>query len=196
MFRLNKQSKNERGLTLIELLASIVLLSIVSIFIFSIVTKTIENNRIIQQETMLRDEADIIVSKFIKTLYSTKQGYIIRNTTNNAGNSYIEVTNDLEKCKKNEEGVLIDKSACDKTLKPLGFKTVNGVTSLYILDEQYSIINPKIKVLSTSQIKGDPNSTTLYEVKLTLQITHKRGNKEIPKQMTFINQIQPILTSK
>lgn len=196
MFQLNKQSKNERGLTLVELLASIVLLSIISIFIFSIVTKTIENNRIIQQETMLRDEADIIVSKFIKTLYSTKQGYIIRNTTNSVGNSYIEVTNDLEKCQKNEEGVLIDKSACDKTLKPIGFKTTNGVTSLFILDEQYSIAHPNIKILSTSHIKGDPNNTTLYEVNLTIQITHKRGNKEIQKQRTFVNQIQPILTSK
>lgn len=196
MFQLNKQSKNERGLTLVELLASIVLLSIISIFIFSIVSKTIENNRIIQQETMLRDEADIIVSKFIKTLYSTKQGYIIRNTTNSVGNSYIEVTNDLEKCQKNEEGVLIDKSACDKTLKPIGFKTTNGVTSLFILDEQYSIAHPNIKILSTSHIKGDPNNTTLYEVNLTIQITHKRGNKEIQKQRTFVNQIQPILTSK
>lgn len=196
MFHLNKHQKNERGLTLVELLASIVLLSIISIFLFSIVTKTMENNRIIQQETMLRDEADIIVSKFIKSLYSTKQGYIIRNTTNSTGNSYIEVTNDLGKCQKNEEGVLIDKNACDRTLKPIGFKTVNGVTSLYILDEQYSIAHPNIKILSTSHIKGDPNNTTLYEVNLTLQITHKRGNKEIPKQKTFINRIQPILTSK
>lgn len=196
MFHLNKQQTNEQGLTLVELLASIVLISIISVFIFSIATKTIENNRIIQQETMLRDEADIIVSKFIKALYSTKQGYIIRNTTNSVGNSYIEVTNDLGKCQKNEEGILIDKGACDKTLKPIGFQTVNGVTSLYILDEQYSIAHPNIKILSTSLIKGDPNKTTLYEVNLTLQITHKRGNKETLKQMTFVNQIQPILTSK
>ena len=195
MLYLNKQIKNERGLTLVELLASVVLLSIISIFVFSIMTKTIENNRIIQQETMLRDEADIIVSKFIKALYTTKQGYIIRNTTNGNG-SYIEVTNDLGKCQKNEDGVLIDKVACDKTLKPIGFKTEDKVTTIHILGEHYSIANPNIEILSTSLIKGDPNSTTLYEVNLRLKITHKRGNNLIKKEMTFVNQIQPILTSK
>ena len=196
MLYLNKRIGNERGLTLVELLASIVLLSILSIFIFSIMTKTIENNRIIQQETMLRDEADIIVSRFIKTLYSTKQGYIIRNTTNAQGNSYLEVTNDLGKCQKNEAGLLIDERACNTTLKPIGFKTENGKTKLYIFDELYAIANPNINISATSHIKGDPASTTLYEINLTLQITHKRGNKEVSKQMTFVNQIQPILTSK
>lgn len=196
MFHLNKQLKNERGLTLVELLASIVLLSILSIFIFSIITKTIEHNRVIQQETMLRDEADIIVSKFIKALYSTKQAAIIRNTTNDKGDSYIEVTNDLRKCQKNEEGVLRNAEACNATLKPIGFKTVNGMTNLYILDEMYSIAHPNIKILPSSHIKGNPENSTLYEVNLTLQITHRRGKEEISKQQTFINQIQPILISK
>lgn len=196
MFHLNKQLKNEQGITLVELLASIVLLSILSIFIFSIITKTIEHNRVIQQETMLRDEADIIVSKFIKTLYSTKQAAIIRNTTNGKGDSYIEVTNDLRKCQKNEEGVLRNAEACNATLKPIGFKTVNGMTKLYILDEMYSIAHPNIKILPSSHIKGNPANSTLYEVNLTLQITHRRGKEEISKQQTFINQIQPILISK
>ncbi|MGM9950423.1 MAG: type II secretion system protein J [Lysinibacillus sp.] len=193
---MNRRMKNEQGLTLVELLASIALLSILSIFIFSIMTKTMENNRIIQQETMLRDEADMIVSRFIRTLYATKQGNIIRNTTNGQGNSYIEVTNDVGKCQRNEAGLLIDERACNTTLKPIGFKTENGTTKLYILDEQYTIANPNINISATSHIKGNPASTTLYEINLTLQITHKRGNKEVPKQMTFVNQIQPILTSR
>ena len=195
MLYLNKRIGNEQGLTLVELLAGIVLLSILSIFIFSIVTQTIENNRIIQQETMLRDEADIIVSKFIKTLYSTKQGHIIRNTTNGRGNSYLEVTNNLGKCQRNEAGLLIDEAACNSTLKPIGFITERGTTKLYILDEQYTVANPNINISADSHIKGNPASTTLYEINLTLQVTHMRGNKEVSKQMTFVNQIQPILTS-
>ncbi|MEO4053321.1 prepilin-type N-terminal cleavage/methylation domain-containing protein [Solibacillus sp. CAU 1738] len=193
---MNKLLKNQRGLTLLELLASIVLISMISIFIFSITTKAIENNRVIQQETMLRDEADIIVSKFIKTLYSTKQGYIIRNTTNSAGNSYIEVTNDLEKCQKNEDGNLINVTACNATLKPIGFKTVSGITKIYILDEVYSISHPNIQILQNSKVNGDPQKTSIYEIDLKLKITHKRGNKETSKEMAFTNQIQPVLTSK
>lgn len=196
MFRLNKLLKNQKGLTLIELLASVVLISLISIFIFSIVSKAIENNRVIQQETMLRDEADIIVSKFIKTLYSTKQGYIIRNTTDSTGNSYIEVTNDLSKCQKNEAGALNDEPACNATLKPIGFKTINGVTKIHILDEEYTVSHSNIQILSSSNIKGDPQSTSTYEIDLKLKITHKRGNKEFSKEMAFKNEIQPILTSK
>lgn len=196
MFRLNKLLKNQKGLTLVELLASIVLISIISIFIFSIVLKAMENNRVIQQETMLRDEADIIVSKFIKTLYSTKQGYIIRNSTDSAGNSYIEVTNDLAKCEKNDAGNLIDASACNATLKPIGFKTSNGVTKIHILDDEYTVSQSNMKILSSSKITGDPKNTTTYEIDLNLEITQKRGNKEFSKEMTFKNEIQPILTSK
>ena len=196
MFHLTKLLKNQKGLTLIELLASVILVSIVSILIFSIATKAIENNRVIQQETMLRDEADIIVSKFIKTLYSTKQGYIIRNKTDGVGNSYIEVTNDLTKCQKDEFGNLITEPDCNSTLKPIGFKTTGGVTKIHILDEEYTVSQKNIEILSSSKINGDPNSTSVYEINLQLKITHKRGNRLLPKEMTFKNDIQPILTSK
>ena len=195
MFHLNRHVKNERGLTLVELLASIVLLAVISMLVFPIITNTMENNRAIQQETMLRDEADIIVSQFIKALYSTKQTHIVRNTTNGSGDSYIEVTTDLQKCRKNEEGALIDAAACNTTLQPIGFKTKDGVTKLHIRGDVYAIAHPDIKILPSSHIKGNPNSSTLYEINLTLQITHHRGNKKILKEKTFINQIQPILTS-
>lgn len=195
MFLLNKLLKNQKGLTLIELLASVVLISLISIFIFSIVGKAIENNRVIQHETMLRDEADIIVSKFIKTLYSTKQSHIIRNTTDGPGNSYIEVTDDLEKCQK-KDGNLITEAACEETLKPIGFKTTNGVTKIHILDEEYVVSHSNIKIISSSSINGDPESTSTYEIDLKLEITHKRGNKDFSKEMTFINEIEPILIKK
>lgn len=196
MFHLNKLLINQRGLTLVELLASVVLISIISIFIFSITTKALENNRAIQQETMLRDEADIIVSKFIKTLYSTKQGYIIRNTTNTSGDSYLEVTNDISKCQKDEDGNLITVNACNTTLKPIGFKSKNGMTKIHIIDDEYSITNNNIEILPSSIIKGNPKDTTVYEIDLKLKITYKRGSKEYSKTMTFVNQIEPILTSK
>lgn len=202
MFHLNKLLKNQKGLTLIELLASVVLISIISIFIFSITTKAIENNLVITQETTLRDEADIIVSKFIKSLYASKQGYIVRNVTN-ANESYLEITNDLEKCKKDDNGNWVFDAAgqCRATLKPIGFKTTNGVTKAYYVNishtpEEYAVQQRNIELLSTSKIVGNPADTDIYEIILDLKITHKRGNKEITKTMSFKNEVQPILTSK
>ena len=128
MCQLNKYIKNQNGLTLIELLATIVILAIVSTLIFSILVKTLETNQNIQQETMLRDEADLIISKFIKTLYTTNQSHIVRNISN----QYIEVTNDLSKCKRNDDGKWIITSECEKTLEPIGFKTENSTTSIFL----------------------------------------------------------------
>ncbi len=204
MFRLNKKYTNENGLSLIELLAAIVLIGIVSILLFSMTAKAIENNRIISQETFLRDEADIIVSKFIKTMYSTKQDHIIYNVTKNDGNSYIEITNDLTKCRRNEDGKFLDTNGnvlnndnlCRPTLKPIGFKTENGVTKIHILDEVYKVSNNNIQVLSTSKVNGKPIETSIYEIELKLSITHTRGSKETTREMTFKNEIQPIVNKK
>lgn len=195
MFHLNKLLNNQKGLTLIELLASIVIMAIISIFTFSLIAKAIENNRVIQQEATLRDEADIIVSKFIKTLYSTKQGYIVRNTSDEKG-SYIEVTDSLEKCQKDEDGNFIINPACFDTLKPIGFITDGKETKIRILGEGYSVSQKNIQILPNSKVNGDPTKTSIYEIELHLKITHKRGTKETTKEMTFKNQIQPVLTSK
>lgn len=196
MLHLNKNISNQKGLTLVELLAVLVLTAIVSTFLISITTKALENTRIISQETVLRDEADLIVTKFINTLYSTKQEYIIRNTITVGGNSYLEVTNDLSKCRRNESGVLINENECNKTLQPVGFKTANGMTKIHIFNEEYKIENNRIRILPSSKINGNPETTNVYEIVLALSITHTRGNSDSTKEMVFKNEIQPIVKYK
>lgn len=187
MFILNKYINNQRGLTLVELLASIILLSIISIFVFSIIIQAIDNNRAIQQETALRDEADIIVSKFVKTLYSTKQEDIVRKN-----GEYIEVTNDRTKCLKDDDGNWIIDDPCRGTLEKVGFEQNNGQTKIILKKEEYTISNKNIKILEKSKVNGDPETDTIYEIQLALEITHYRGGKESMKEMEFKNQIQPI----
>ncbi|MGE7092978.1 type II secretion system protein [Lysinibacillus sp. NPDC048646] len=189
---MNKYIKNKNGLTLVELLATIVILAIVSTLVFSILMKTIETNHNIQQETILRDEADLIISKFIKTLYSTNQNQIVRNINN----QYIEVTNDLTKCQKTEENEWIINTACEKTLEPIGFKTEKNITSIYFKSEKYSVQNSNIKILEGSEISGDPSNESIYGIDLKLEITKKRSGNNHPKKMEFKNQIQPIVNSK
>lgn len=202
MLHLSKKL-NEKGITLVELLAVVILTAIVSILLFSITSKALENNRIISQEAILRDEADIIVSKFIKSLYSTKQETIIRNITT-GDNSYLEITNDLSKCRRDEDGRFLDLSGnplnndnlCKPTLKPIGFKTENGITKIHILDEQYTLSYNNIKVSPTSKVYGNPDDTSVYEIELNLEITQIRGNNKTSKAMKFKNEIQPIINSK
>lgn len=192
MFLLNKYIKKQDGLTLLELLATIVILAIISTLVFSMLIKTIETNKNIQQETKLRDEADLIISKFIKTLYSTNQNHIVRNT----GNQYIEITNDSSKCKKTEDGTWIINNSCIQTLEPLGFKTENNITYIYFKNEKYNVQNSGIRISNKSKIIGDPVIDSIYEINLELEITKKRSNKDQIKTMVFINQIQPIINSK
>lgn len=183
--------KNEKGLTLVELLASVILLSIISVFVFSIIIQAIDTNREVQQKTALRDEGDIIVSKFIKTLYSTKQEDIVR-----ANGKYIEVTNDPTKCTKKEDGDWNLDSTCLATLEKIGFDTSEGVMTIFFKKEKYSTSNKNVKILDTSAINGDPQKDTIYEIQLALEIVQKRGNKETKKQIEFKNQIQPIVNKE
>lgn len=203
MCQLNKNISNQKGLTLLELLATIVLTAIVSLLIYSITTKALENTNIITQETIIRDEADLIVSKFIKVLYSTRQDHIIRNITT-GGDSYIEVTTDLSKCRRDESGGFLDTDGkptsidrlCKPTLQPIGFKTVDGTTKIHILNEEYKIVNKDIKILPTSKLNGNPQETNVYEIVLNLASIKTRGNNTTTKEMTFKNEIQPIVNSK
>lgn len=193
MFLLNKHIKNDKAFTLVEILACLVLLSIISIFIIPLITNSIETTREIQQDTNTRDEADLIMSKFIKTLYSTKQTNIIRNITDSNGNSYLDISNDITKCSKNVDGTWNLNTDCVDTLEPLGFKTVAGNTKIHFKNEEYTISNNNIKISSNSKIKGDPNSVDIYEISLYLELTNTRDKNSVPQELEFKNQIQPIL---
>ena len=89
---MSRLKSSEKGLTLVELLATIVIATIISLFLFNIISSAMENNRVIQQENMLRDEADLIISKMIKALYSTNQNAIIHNSSVDS-KSNIKVSN-------------------------------------------------------------------------------------------------------
>ena len=213
---------NQAGVTLIELLATLVLVAIISVILFSLIGNAIENNRNIQQDNMLRDEADIMMSKVIKAIYATNQTAIIHNTTENeeshivtttptscsttsdhtyknsdtCKNYFLEISTNLLACAKDDAGKIINKTACNATLKPLGFSTNSGSTKLYILDEVLEPSVASIKILPSSKIIGNPGETSNYEVQLHLEITQKKGNKTYTKRLDFENEIQPIVQTK
>lgn len=73
---MNKFISNEKGLTLIELLVSLVLTITLSIFAFNLLTKGLEHYENIKTTNELRDEADYIMAQLLKEIYTTKESEI------------------------------------------------------------------------------------------------------------------------
>jgi len=195
MFLLNKILKNNMGITLVEVLASLVLLSIISVIVVNVFIKGSEEANDIQTDTELRDEADLIMSQFIKIIYSTNQNTIVRNTTNESG-SFLEVTTDLTKCQKDEEGNWnIDDSACQNTLQKIGFQTDGTTTIILLKNDNYHIENTNIRILPESKINGDPETDPSYEIYLVLEKTTKRSQNVTKKKIAFKNTIQPLFST-
>ncbi|MFC4103337.1 prepilin-type N-terminal cleavage/methylation domain-containing protein [Paenibacillus xanthanilyticus] len=68
--RLRERARDERGLTLIELIASLTLLSVVMGIIYSSITFGMSAYNKIRIENSLRDEGDLIMSSIISKLYT------------------------------------------------------------------------------------------------------------------------------
>jgi len=186
MLRLNDKRLDEQGITLVELLAVLILMSFISIFTITLIVQSTETTDAIRIESSIRDEGDIIVSKLIKTLYETKEAHIIQNVTDNE-NSYLNVTSNPTLCQRDTSGNLILNTACTNSLMPIGFQTTDGKTKLYLKNEIYEVSNNYISIKNTSRISGDPTKVNSYKITLILQYKKRNNMKEIE----FINQIQP-----
>lgn len=66
---LTKWLNNEKGLTLIELLVTLVLFSIIGSIIYTVLMSGMNTEKRIHTEALIRDEADIVMTKFINVLY-------------------------------------------------------------------------------------------------------------------------------
>jgi prepilin-type N-terminal cleavage/methylation domain-containing protein len=64
-----KWIKNENGLTLIELLVTMVLFSIIGSIVYLVLMSGLTTEKRIHTEALIRDEADIVMTKFINVLY-------------------------------------------------------------------------------------------------------------------------------
>lgn len=66
---LNKLN-NEKGLTLIESLLSLVLFSIIGTVVYFVLLSGLTTEKKIYHETLIRDEADLVMSQIIDALYT------------------------------------------------------------------------------------------------------------------------------
>lgn len=96
MNKLLRFIKNNQGITLVELLATLVIVSIVGTLTYSVLFQGYSNYQRIQVESELRDEADLIMSSFIKEVFLLKNSEItvVSNCTNGNFKSYIGPSGD------------------------------------------------------------------------------------------------------
>lgn len=92
MLRMKKMN-NEFGLSLPELLATFVIMSIISVIAFSIILSSFKTYERVNIEEKLRDEADIIMAHLVGNLFTTKESDIVNKhmSQNSAGNYYVEL---------------------------------------------------------------------------------------------------------
>ncbi|MGA4718550.1 prepilin-type N-terminal cleavage/methylation domain-containing protein [Fictibacillus nanhaiensis] len=62
--------RNQKGLTLVESLLSLVLFSIIGTVIYFVLLSGLNTEKKIYNETLIRDEADLVMSQIIDSLYT------------------------------------------------------------------------------------------------------------------------------
>ena len=88
--------RNNRGVTLPEVLITLVLLSIVSIAIYSFLFNGLHSYEKVRAETGFRDDADIIMTSFINTLYPVTESEITSRTFQSSTDTYLLTINNTD----------------------------------------------------------------------------------------------------
>lgn len=87
----NKFIHSNKGLTLVELLATLTILSFIGIVIYSVLFNGIRSYERTMEETKLRDEADYIMANFIDKFFVLKASEITSYPDENTNINYITV---------------------------------------------------------------------------------------------------------
>ncbi|MBO1911927.1 hypothetical protein [Sporosarcina sp. 6E9] len=160
---MTKFLKNERGLTLIELLAAASLTAMISVFAIGLLLKGMNHYNVISTDTAFRDEADILMVSLVKELYTTKESDIL--------------TRPSENCTENCYFLM-------KGEKKSGFVG----NDLLIQDKSISTTNSKINISSESKI--EQSSYGVYQVKLVLEMPIKNQDVTFENEVRTINDVK------
>ncbi|WP_203246778.1 prepilin-type N-terminal cleavage/methylation domain-containing protein [Sporosarcina beigongshangi] len=166
---MSKWIKNERGLTLIELLAATILTALIAVFAFSLLMKGIQHYNNIAMDTVFRDEADILMSSLVKELYTTKESQITKKhfPEENTKNYYFEI---------------------NKTNPKSNTGFINK--KLYIQGDEILVTNSAITITGNSKIEAnDKAEDGVYTITLELHMPMKNQTVEFINEIRTINDI-------
>lgn len=168
MKKLTKHYKNQSGLTLIEVLAALVITAFISILAINILLNGLDSYKKISQDTLMRDEADYLMSQLIKDIYTTKSSTVIGivNPTGNSTDSYIQV------------------KSGNNPVTHTGFKKNSASRNIEL------VIKNQIIPLNNSNISIDPTSKIVSQDDGGYLVLLKIVNKS--KVIEFQNVVYPI----
>ncbi len=164
-----KLRTDEKGISLIELLAGVFIASLISIMIFSILNIAIKTSERVSAEEEIRDEADIILGNFLESIFLTKESEI-KDFKKQGSTSYILL--------KNNQKIGFEENKVLYTLK----NSNNSVEQ--IRQEEIIPLNPKISILETSSI--NELEAGRYEIKLYLKHADLKEAVETRSQIGII----------
>lgn len=171
---------NENGLTLIELLATLVLLSIVSVLSYSIIFQGFNNFQRTKIETELRDEADLIMTNLVRDLFVLKAS---ETTLNNSCSNGLN-TSHINIIKKDPL------NASNTTTYKTGFEN----SKIIVKGQQVKFYEENIELLPPTCSPSSPTSITKTEkgTGYIIKFTLKSKNSKKKLELQFVNTIQVI----
>ncbi|XKH50942.1 prepilin-type N-terminal cleavage/methylation domain-containing protein [Chryseomicrobium palamuruense] len=183
------QLRNRKGVTLIELLATLVLVSIISIFAISLITSSLNSYRTNQLNSELRTYADLLFlqtnNEVIPIHFTQIKDSSVANKNTKLTKLTISTASYFE-CPEYKSNNI----ACTQNQKTLEFKEINNKL-VYFAGNQVPVDSNTFSLDESSGFYIDP-TTKLVNLKLVVNYTFTRGNKSENKQTTFTQEFNPI----
>ncbi|WP_243370589.1 PulJ/GspJ family protein [Tetzosporium hominis] len=186
---MKKQLRNQNGLSLIELLATIVLLSIISLFVFSMFTSSINTYRTNQLNTQLRSHADLLFLQVNNELASVHFDQIKEASTTDSQQLLKKLTissASYKDCPKYDQS----NNLCKDNAIAIELKKVGNKNAL-VIGTQPLITDTKFEIKDSSGFKVD-SQTKLIELILIITYQDTTSRKSQTKEVKFTQTFQPI----
>lgn len=145
--------QSNKGLTLIELLAALALVSIIGLTVYSVLFGGLKSYNRVMAENELRDEGDYIMAYLLSEFYTLKASDITEKRLPQTG------TKDYYIIKKD------------------GTKSGIIGSEIILNDKQITMSNDNVTLTNESFISADPRSQSILEI--TLVLKHDKSNKKI-----------------
>ncbi|SFD61740.1 prepilin-type N-terminal cleavage/methylation domain-containing protein [Bacillus sp. OV194] len=144
---MKKRIKNERGLTLVELLLSLSIMLIISAVAYFVFLNGMNSYKKTYTETLIRDEADVIMTQFMNAVYPAKDALL----STDKNNVII-----LDKGKQTEQKFGFDSSNAVLNSTALNNSDFDLSGSVLELDTTANTIKISMKIKSTKSDKAKP----------------------------------------
>ncbi|WP_075980014.1 prepilin-type N-terminal cleavage/methylation domain-containing protein [Bacillus massilinigeriensis] len=166
--------KSTKGLTLVELLAALALFGIISTIIISVVVSSMNNYKRVNDEILLHDEANYVMTRFVEKIYAASK---VEVETQSGCTSLVKITNLV----KDNGGQLVDETVI------LGFENHNAVVDGEpIQSDSYSFScdSPTEDPDKTNESRITVNDDTV-SIKMSIKDNQSEKTFELNNEVSF-----------